>query len=267
MIYILIAAAIVLILTAAFFLENKRIHVTHTVIAHEKVNHGFTVVQVSDLHNVSFGQNQERLIREITEAKPDSILVTGDLFNRKRKKACKNSFAFVREAVKICPVFFAEGNHECALTETGEEYIDSIRKMGVIVLRDEFIDLPEYRLIGLRQYASLETLSAMLSEHSLNVVMAHRPELFPIYAGTGADVILSGHAHGGQIRIRRRGLYAPQQGFFPRYSEGIYRSGKSLMFVSRGLGNTIPVPRIFNTPELCVISFEPAEKRKEKEYV
>ena len=96
---------------------------------------------------------------------------------------------------------------------------------------------------------------------------AHRPELFQIYAGTGADVILSGHAHGGQIRIRRRGLYAPQQGFFPSYSEGIYRSGKSLMFVSRGLGNTIPVPRIFNTPELCVISFEPAEKRKEKEYV
>lgn len=263
MIWAIVAVAVIGVLFGLFFLENRRIQVTEQTIRHEKVHTPFRIVQVSDLHNVSFGKHQERLLRCIAESKPDYILVTGDLFNRKRRSACKNSFAFVREAVKLCPVFFAEGNHECALTETGERFVEEIRQIGVTVLRDEFVDLKGFRLIGLRQYASPETLSAMVNERALNVVMAHRPELFPIYAGTGADLILSGHAHGGQIRFRRRGLYAPQQGFFPKYTEGLYTCGSSTMFVSRGLGNTIPVPRIFNTPELCEISFE----RKETEDV
>ena len=100
----------------------------------------------------------------------------------------------------------------------------------------------------------------MLSRNRLNVVMAHRPELFPIYAGTGADVVLSGHAHGGQIRFHHRGLYAPEQGLLPKYTEGMYRRGASMLYVSRGLGNTIPFPRVFNTPELNVISFIQKEK-------
>jgi predicted MPP superfamily phosphohydrolase len=109
-------------------------------------------------------------------------------------------------------------------------------------------------------------LDAMLSENKLNIVMAHRPELFPIYAGTGADVILSGHAHGGQIRLFGHGIFAPGQGFFPRYTSGIYRSGTSLLHVSRGLGNTILVPRVFDTPELNVLQLQMTES-KEKEHV
>jgi predicted MPP superfamily phosphohydrolase len=259
MIWVYASIGLIAVLFGLFFLENRRIQVTEETIELTNVRNPFRIVQVSDLHNVSFGKNQERLITKIKKCKPDYILVTGDLFNRKRRNACKNSFAFVREATKLCPVFFAEGNHECALKETGERYIDAIREMGVIVLRDEFIDLAAFRLIGLRQYAAPETLSAMLSKDDLNIVMAHRPELFPIYAGTGADVILSGHAHGGQFRIRHCGLYAPEQGLFPRYSEGLYQIGRSRLFVSRGLGNTVPVPRVFNTPELCLVSF----KRKE----
>ncbi len=259
MIWAITAVAVIGILFGLFFLENRRIQVTAETIRHEKAYTPFRIVQVSDLHNGSFGKHQERLLRRIAESKPDYVFITGDLFNRKRRRACKNSFVFVRETVKICPVFFAEGNHECALTETGERFIETIRKMGVIILRDEFVDLKEFRLIGLRQYASPETLSSMLSADKLNVVMAHRPELFPIYSGTGADVILSGHAHGGQIRFGKRGLYAPQQGLMPKYTEGVYSCGSSLLYVSRGLGNTIPFPRIFNTPELNVISFDRKE--------
>ena len=97
----------------------------------------------------------------------------------------------------------------------------------------------------------------MLAPDRLNLVLAHRPERFPLYAGTGADVVLSGHAHGGQIRLFRRGLYAPQQGVFPKYTEGVYNSGDSILYVSRGLGNTIVTPRVFNTPELNVLDFDP----------
>ena len=135
--------------------------------------------------------------------------------------------------------------------------------MGVTVLRDEFVDLPGIRIIGLRQYAAPQTLSAMLSPDRLNLVLSHRPELFPIYAGTGPDVVLSGHAHGGQIRLFGKGVFAPGQGFFPRFTSGQYSRQNSILLVSKGLGNTIPVPRIFNTPELNVVEFCPSTSKGE----
>ena len=131
------------------------------------------------------------------------------------------------------------------------------------VLRDEFVDSGPVRFIGLKQYAEPEKLASMLSCEKLNVVLAHRPERFPLYAGTGADVILSGHAHGGQVRLFGIGLYAPEQGVFPKYTSGIYTIDKSLMYVSRGLGNTVIVPRVFNTPELDVLSFKPVDKKEQ----
>lgn len=255
-----VTIGILLLAYIGFFLENRRFIVRHETVSHEKILRPFTVVQVSDLHNRLFGKEESKLLDAIRASHPDLIVITGDLFNRRRKQACKNAFRFVRHAVGIAPVFFAEGNHECSLGETGEQYIESIRTMGVTVLKDEFTDHEQVRMIGLRQYASPQTLAAMLDETRLNLVLAHRPELFPIYAGTGADVILSGHAHGGQIRLFGRGLYAPGQGFFPAYTSGLYRFNKSTLHVSRGLGNTILFPRVFDTPELNILSFVPIHK-------
>ena len=261
----MIVAAVLFILAVLayllFFIENRRFVVRHETIRHEKAEEPFVCVQVSDLHNRRFGTDQADLISAIAKAKPDLIVITGDLFNRHRKMACRNAFRFVENAVQIAPVYFAEGNHEIALGETGEQYIETIRQMGVHVLRDTYEDLGFVRLIGLRQYASPETLSEMLDRNRLNLVLAHRPELFPIYAGTGADIILSGHAHGGQIRLFGRGIYAPGQGFFPRYTSGVYGIGHTQMHVSKGLGNTIPVPRVFDTPELNILTVEPTENK------
>ena len=210
MIPILIVIGILLLAYVAFFLENRRFVVHSETIVHAKTDEPFTVVQVSDLHDRRFGKSQEKLIEAIRDAKPEMILITGDLFNRHQKTACRNAFAFIEGAVKIAPVYFAEGNHECSLGETGERYIETIRKMGVRVLRDECTDVGSVRIIGLRQYASPQQLSALANPEKMNVVLAHRPELYPIYADTGADVILSGHAHGGQIRLFDHGVYAPQ---------------------------------------------------------
>ncbi len=260
----LIVIGILFILYLLFFLENRRFVVTRSEIRHSKIDFTGTIVQVSDLHDLSFGKEQKRLLDAIRAAQPDQILITGDLFNRRNKNAFRNAFTFVRGAKKIAPVYFAEGNHECSLGETGERDIETIRQMGVVVLRDEYTDLPHYRLIGLKQYASPQQLRAMIDPERLNIVLAHRPELFPIYAGEHPDIVLSGHAHGGQIRAFRFGLYAPGQGFFPRFTAGQHWIGNTCLYVSRGLGNTIPFPRVFNTPELNVISLQPIEQKGEE---
>ena len=261
MIPALIVIGTLLVLYGLLFLDSFRFKVRHAEISHAQVNRKFTLVQVSDLHDRRFGRGQEKLLAAIRESKPDLIIVTGDLFNRHRPSACRNAFAFIDGAVKVAPVCFAEGNHEAALKETGERYIETIRKMGVAVLRDEFVDFKVFRLIGLKQYASADTLASMLCRDRLNVVLAHRPERFPIYAQTGADVILSGHAHGGQVRLFGHGLFAPQQGLFPKYTSGLYLEDRSLLFVSKGLGNTIPIPRVFNTPECNVLTFVPSDQK------
>ena len=262
MIPALIVIGILLLLYLGFFLENRRFVVHRETIRQSKVRAPMTVVQVSDLHDCRFGTDQEKLLAAIRDARPDMILITGDLFNRHNKRAHKNAFAFVRGAVQIAPVWFAEGNHECSLGETGERYIETIRSMGVRVLRDEYADTGSVRIIGLRQYASPQQLSTMTDAARLNLVLAHRPELYPIYADAGADVVLSGHAHGGQIRLFGRGVYAPQQGIFPRFDAGQYEIGRSILHVSRGLGNTIPFPRVFNTPELNVLTFTPITEKE-----
>lgn len=267
MIWVCVAAGVLLLLYILFSLENRRFETTFTEIRHKKVRSPFRVVQVSDLHDRAFGKEQEKLIAAIRSAKPDLIVITGDLFNRHNSEACQNAFAFLQNARGIAPMYFIEGNHECSLDETGERYIEQVAAYGVCVLRDAYTDIGQCRLIGLKQHAPQEQLTAMLSEDRLNLVLAHRPERFPIYAETNADVILSGHAHGGQIRFGRFGVYAPQQGFFPKYVTGWYGSDACRMFVSRGLGNTISFPRVFNTPELCVIDFLPETEQKEKQDV
>ena len=262
MIPALIVIGILLLAYAAFFIENRRFVIRRETIRHAKVNKAFTIVQVSDLHDRQFGKEQEKLLSAIRDAKPDLIVITGDLFNRHRKSACKNAFAFIRGAVGIATIFFAEGNHECSLGETGERYIETIRDIGVHVLRDEYTDVGSVRIIGLRQYASPQQLSALTEASRLNLVLAHRPELYPIYADTGADVVLSGHAHGGQIRLFGIPIFSPGQGIFPRFTSGIYQVGHSFLYVSRGLGNTIPFPRVFNTPELNVLTFKPITEKE-----
>ena len=245
------------ILFLVFRLENHRFRVTHATLRHAKVASPFRVVQVSDLHDRAFGPAQQTLLAAIREAKPDFIVITGDLFNRHNKTANQNAFCFAERVTAIAPTYFIEGNHECSLGEVGERDIQTIAQKGIRVLQNESIDLPQCRLIGLRQYAEPEILSGMLDPGRLNLVLAHRPERFPLYAGTGADVVLSGHAHGGQIRLFGHGLYAPQQGVFPHYTAGHYQIGASTLYLSRGLGNTIITPRVFNTPELNVLDFVP----------
>lgn len=228
---------------------------------------GFTLVQISDLHNKSFGRDQKRLLRKIENSKPDIILITGDLIDRRRYKL-ETAMVFIRGAIKIAPVYYVPGNHE-AWSGKYESIKSSLVHAGVIVLDDDKIEIVRggetIDIIGLKDPGFLnsnnvdgkdmfrleKTLMDLSDENRFQILLSHRPELFFIYARNKIDLSFTGHAHGGQFRLPfLGGLIAPAQGLFPDYTSGMHSKGNSTMLVSRGLGNSIIPVRIFNRPEI-----------------
>jgi predicted MPP superfamily phosphohydrolase len=253
--------------------ENTSIQTTHVNIRSEKIPtelDGFTIVQVSDLHNAEFGNQQDRLLKAVKSASPDIIAVTGDLIDSNHSDVTK-AMEFINGAVKIAPVYYVTGNHEA----WSDQYIELKKQMlmvGVDVLEDENIII-EYagvtiQLLGLNdldfittdgtyeRLAMIDTkLKNILGEsNKYTILLSHRPELFDVYVENNIDLVLSGHAHGGQVRLPFfRGLVAPNQGFFPKYFEGLYDKKQTKMIVSRGLGNSIIPLRVNNRPELVIV--------------
>lgn len=252
---------------------NTAMQTTQITIRSEKIPpafHGFTMVQVSDLHNTEFGDGQSGLLAAIRDAAPDLIAVTGDLIDSRRTDVEK-AMAFIHGAVDLAPVYYVTGNHE-ARTEAYAQLEQQMAAAGVVILRNASASVTHggasIRLLGLDDPAFAAQgdgdgagmidarLKAMRGESDVyTVLLSHRPELFDLYAANGMDLVLSGHAHGGQIRLPFvGGLVAPNQGLFPSYSAGVYEKNQTSMVVSRGLGNSIFPVRINNRPELIVIT-------------
>ncbi len=232
---------------------------------------GFSILQVSDLHNKTFGKNQEVLLGNIEVLDPDMILITGDLVDRRRYNLEK-AMTFVKGAVALAPVYYAAGNHE-AWSGRYAEIRNALQEAGVIVLDNSEVVLEKngdvLHLLGLRDPAFLvsdyrkrwdvskitEQLAAWQKLEGYKLLLAHRPDLFPLYAESRVNLVFSGHAHGGQIRLPLVGsIFAPNQGFFPEYTEGDYHYGMTTMYVSRGLGNSIFPLRVHNRPELVMVT-------------
>lgn len=231
---------------------------------------GFVVMQVSDLHNKMFGQGQRRLLTQIAAEQPDCIVVTGDLIDCHRTNMAA-AMEFIRGAVRLAPVYYTPGNHE-GRSPAYPRLRDGLEKAGVTVLEDQKVCLARkgscIELLGLRDPAFLPAekqqdsallerrLAGMMegSPDTFRLLLSHRPELLPLYAQCGVDMVLCGHAHGGQFRLFRQGLFAPGQGFFPQYSSGIHVKGATAMVVSRGLGNSECPLRLNNRPELVKLT-------------
>lgn len=272
-----IKIALVLVLLILFFVwQNNSITTTHMNITNNLIPNvfdGFTIVQVSDLHNKVFRSNQSPLLMNIIEASPDVIVITGDLVDR-RKYDLDDAMLFIDGAVRIAPVYYVSGNHEA----WSGEYVEISKRLtaaGVVILDDVKVELERsgeiIELLGLSdpdfftstyfegtKYSNLEQrLVEMSDESGYQILLSHRPELFDIYVENKIDLIFTGHAHGGQFRIPRiGGLVAPDQGFMPKYTSGAYKEGLSTMVVSRGLGNSIIPVRIFNRPELIIVTLK-----------
>lgn len=225
---------------------------------------GCKILQVADLQNKVFGKNQEPLIRKIEQSCPDIIVMTGDLLDRNRTDV-DVAVDFIKDIVHIAPVYFVSGNHE---HQSGEwdTLADALVEQGVTILNNGKSIIERngetITLLGLadkkvnQHYDKiLHTLMAG-QEDSFNILLSHRPELFETYVKENIDLAFTGHAHGGQIRIPflKQGIFAPHQGFFPKYTEGMHEKDGTVMVVSRGLGNSTFPFRIFNRPELIEVT-------------
>ncbi|MCR5542434.1 MAG: metallophosphoesterase [Ruminococcus sp.] len=227
---------------------------------------GFCIVQVSDLHNAKFGRNNSRLINKIKDSSPDIIVITGDIVDSNHTNI-KTATDFCEEAAKIAPCYYITGNHEMWLTEDESDTLYSgMTSAGVTILDNTttILDNGIY-LTGLGDDhlydGSLAELSKDIPEDKLHIVLAHEPQyLEEEYTLSSPDLIITGHAHGGQFRLPFiGGIVAPDQGFFPKYTAGEYKSGDTTMYVSRGLGNSVIPVRIFNTPEINVLKIKSAK--------
>jgi len=234
---------------------------------------GYRIAHVSDLHNAEMGKDNEKLLTMLRDTDPDMIAITGDLIDS-RNTDIEVALQFVREAVKIAPCYYVTGNHEARVNEYGELKA-GMEVAGVVVLEDERTEInlegETITLIGVNDpsyhtdylFGDSETvMNTKLEElHTENdgftILLSHRPELFDAYVDQDVDLVLSGHAHGGQFRLPFiGGLVAPNQGLFPEYDTGIYTEDNTNMLVSRGVGNSILPFRINNRPEVILIELQ-----------
>lgn len=224
---------------------------------------GFKIVHISDLHNKRFGKNNSRLIKLISEQQPDIITVSGDLADS-RHTDLPAAIEFVRLASEVAPLYYTTGNHEHRFDSTAlTDFLNGISSAGGIVLEDRAVFIErgcdKICIAGMsdRPTPTRESLENLLApaKDVFSILIAHRPHNAPIYASAGADISLSGHAHGGQARLPFIGsVISPDQGFFPKYTEGVHYFGSSAAVISRGLGNSLIPIRFNNPPEVVAIT-------------
>ena len=234
----------------------------------EAFNH-FKIVSVSDLHNARFGKDNGVIIRAVKSEKPDIIAITGDLVDYSRTDIA-TAEALVKELVNIAPCYYVTGNHEAWLGEKYNRLEKILLDASVTVLRNKTVNLTEnnqtIQLAGLddpdfadrNSYNQQDILKNALADMNLTgdycILLSHRPETFRAYVNKNIDLVLSGHAHGGQFRLPfAGGIIAPNQGFFPKYDAGTYTENSTTMIVSRGLGNSVIPVRFNNRPEIVSV--------------
>ena len=267
------AAAVLSLLGWALVWGNTALVTADVLVCSNGIPEAFDaykIVQISDLHDAQIGENNEKLIAMTAETEPDCIVLTGDFVDSSRFHP-ERSLSVAESLVKIAPVYYVSGNHEAILPDEDYQALtDGLRGLGVCVLEDESAELTRdgqsIRLIGLtdigfhpgtleeKKDALRTALSALLPEDEFSVTLAHRPELMDVYTECGAPLVLSGHAHGGQIRLPGiGGLIAHGQGLFPKYTEGKYEENGTTLVVSRGIGNSVLPLRVNDRPQIVVV--------------
>ena len=226
---------------------------------------GLKAAIVSDVHN----RNHAEILRRVSAENPEIILIPGDLFSAlnpeeqhyapSAKHPNEPSFELLESFAKIAPTFFSLGNHESWTTEENRKKIAST---GAVLLENTYVEHKGVLIGGLSSTLThknrkdppppdLKFLSDFAAQNGNKLLLSHHPEVFKKHVSAfDIDLVISGHAHGGQWRIGNQGIFAPGQGLFPKYTKGIYFDGK--LAVSPGCANHTWVPRIFN-PETVVI--------------
>lgn len=260
----LILGVLALLILAA---TDGRLIVRCYEVTTEKLTGSVRLAVLSDLHN---GQNTSEVLTLTQKNKPDAVLMVGDMFPEPGARDISRTLDMMAALASEVPCYYVSGNHEYWAYEM-PTLRERIQETGVQVVEGQAVTLTvrgqKIQLCGLpdpygMKYeqildtrTQLTQLAARAEEGVFTVLLAHRPELAETYAEYGFDLVVSGHAHGGQVRIPYllNGLYAPNQGWFPKYAGGPYEIGSMTLIVSRGLGAGNPLPRVFDRPEVVLI--------------
>ena len=229
---------------------------------------GCRIAVLGDLHSAFFGEENERLLEAVRAGEPEYIFLVGDLLDAFRDIPEDYAARTAAGLTGIAPTYYVTGNHEWAIGDV-PELKNTLESQGVTVLSNQFLTLERggdtVVLAGIDDpngYAdqkSPETVAAeVYAEYGdlFWILLAHRNDHFPEqYSLLGADLVISGHGHGGLIRLPfTDGLISTDRTFFPTYTAGLYEKNGSALFVTRGLGNSGPTFRLFNRPEVALVT-------------
>lgn len=270
--WILPALAILVILTL-IALDERLILRIYTVVS-PKLTAEVRLAVVTDFHS---SDNADDVVAMVASCAPDAVLLVGDMFDDDTaNRPTERTLSLMRQLSALYPCYYVSGNHEAwtgemdALYQQTEEAGVMVLRMssGVLTVRGQRIALcgiPDpYEMVFSGAPDTEEQIRQALEDvdsADFTVLLAHRPELLAKYAQFPLDLVVSGHAHGGQVRIPGvlNGLYAPNQGWFPKLAGGAYTQDGTTLIVSRGLAVRTRLPRIFNRPEVVLVRCVPAE--------
>ncbi len=271
------AARVLILLMIAYIMGEIIISqyglcVTAYEVESDKIQEPFKIIQLTDLHNMSFGKDNSRLIQKIKAQDPDLICMVGDMINRNEQSLTVVSGLISRLSEEY-PVIYSLGNHETAYEDNfTKELKIPLEKAGAIVLNNEYVEMTlngeSVYIGGIADYGLIEPvddgsefefMKRFESLEGFKLLLCHIPAGMLLWRGLeiwNIDLCLSGHEHGGQIRIPGiGGLYSQDEGFFPKYVEGKYEEAGHILILSRGLGSGGKLfPRFHNIPEIVAIN-------------
>ncbi len=274
---LIIAAVLATVLGAAYIAAglDGRLQVTEYAVSSAKFDKNICIVLITDLHSCRYGSTQAELINAVAAARPDLVLLGGDICDDQIPDT--NTELLLKGIAGHFPCYYVTGNHEY-WSRRVDSMLALFRRYGVTVLEGQMVtvsirgcsinlcgitdpDVINYTDSKRSAAQQLAELKSMSKKGLYTILLAHRPELIGQYSSCGFDLVLAGHAHGGQWRLPGgggTGLYAPNQGFFPRWAGGEYAVGSTRMIVSRGLAReSTRIPRLYNRPELVVVELRP----------
>jgi len=277
---LIIIAALILFFVAVMIIDCHRFVARNYIFISDKVKKNKKYVMLSDLHSVHFGKNNQRLINKIIEINPDAILIAGDMYTAVKGENTQIAIDLVKSLAEKFKIYYANGNHEMKTRERRDEfgfvydeYMEKLIASGVAIINNtsDVLEEDNVKITGLdlpfefyQKFKSvradkdfLNNLIGIADDSKLNLLIAHNPEYFEDYINWGADLVVSGHYHGGLMRLPIiGGVISPRYKLFPKYDYGEFVIGNSKMVLSCGLGtHTLPV-RIFNPGEISVIEIK-----------
>lgn len=278
---IIIIGILICFFLLVMYIDCNRFIVVSYEIESKKISREYSFVLLSDLHNKSFGKQNEKLLNAIDGLSPDAVIAAGDMFTAQRGEKYKTAEALMVNLARKYPVYYGIGNHEHHVASSPdkfgniyEKYMDALRGAGIEPLINESIRLPSSNInvcglqLDRRYFAKfrnkvmpenhLNDLMGKADTDSFQILIAHNPDYFAEYVKWGADLVLSGHVHGGLMKLPiLGGVLSPKLTLFPHYDGGRFEYNDSVMILSRGLGtHTLPI-RIFNPGELVFVRLKP----------